>query len=193
MHAPTPRGLILFWTQITKAIQTGSTTYRALSSCSWKFSAVRDDPENRQIKIIFQMSKAREKAAGLVVPGTSDWQPCFPLLCSLTGNQMKTNYSSAWLPASISARSLLSPNQTSSMFEDKLAFFFFFTKLYEVRLSSCTEWGSFVPLMAVYQDSTCGRTLPLVSLKRLLRHQGPPDFPSCSLGSKINKVTKCPA
>lgn len=74
-----------------------------------------------------------------------------------------------------------------------LLFFFFFTKLYEVRLSSCTEWGSFVPLMAVYQDSTCGRTLPLVSLKRLLRHQGPPDFPSCSLGSKINKVTKCPA
>lgn len=137
MHAPTPRGLILFWTQITKAIQTGSTTYRALSSCSWKFSAVRDDPENRQIKIIFQMSKARES-------GRTGCARNFRLTtlvpsALLPHREPEENKLLFSLVTSLNpARSLLSPNQTSSMFEDKL-FFFFFTKLYEVRLSSCTE------------------------------------------------------
>lgn len=118
MHTPAPRGLSLFWTKKAKAIQTSSTTYEVLSSCSQKFTAVRDDLKNRRIKIISQMSKARGSSRNssrvfrltILLP--------FSLLLPKETSKNKL-CCSAWLLASISVAHFSVSLQTSPMFENK--------------------------------------------------------------------------
>lgn len=46
LHTPRPGEFISLWTKKSKAIQTCSTTYQVLSSCSQKFTAMRENSEN---------------------------------------------------------------------------------------------------------------------------------------------------